>query len=98
MSAVTLSWRSMPYGKDQFFVKGTVLAQAIVPGTGHRFAIREVRGGRDDKGFSTLRYGLADAATVSDVEVRDGILPRVVFWADEPDDCIAKALSLARHG
>lgn len=96
MSAVTLSWRSMPYEEGHFFVKGTTLAQAVVPGTGYRFVVREVRGGRDQDGYPTLRYGLADAATVSDVEIRNGVLPRIVFWADEPEYCIAKALKLAR--
>lgn len=89
-----LSWRGVDYEKSRFFVKGTILAQAIVPGTLSRFAVREVRGGIGDDGYSTLRYGLADASTVSDDDVRAGKLPLVIYWADEPDNCVAEAMRI----
>ena len=93
MSVVSLSWHGVPYAKDRFFVKGAVIAQALVPGTLSRFAVREVRSGRDDEGYPTLRYALADAETVSDAEVREGKLPKAVFWADTPDECVSAAIS-----
>lgn len=89
-----LSWHGVDYEKSRFFVKGTILAQSIVPGTLSRFAVREVRGGIGDDGYSTLRYELADAATVSDEDVRAGKLPRVVYRSDEPDDCVVEAMRI----
>jgi len=91
---ITLSWHGVDYEKSRFFVKGTILAQSIVPGTLSRFAVREVRGGIGDDGYSTLRYELADAATVSDADVRAGKLPRSVYWSDEPDDCVVEAMRI----
>lgn len=93
---LSLVWRGCDVPSDRFFVKGTILATAYVPGTLSRFLIREVRGGRDEHGFPTLRYGLSDASTVSDAEVREGKGAKVVYWSDEPDQCLAKAAELLR--
>lgn len=85
-----LSWRTItPSNNPKFTVKGTELAQAIVPGTNSRFAIVEVRTIDADR-FLSVTYYVRDAKTVSDAEVRDGIKPKIVFRGDL-DECLKVA-------
>jgi hypothetical protein len=86
-----LNWRSLPYRRDSFFVVGTELSTAIVPGTLSRFAIVEVRA-RDGDRDPRLHYSVRDASTVSDEDVKAGRSPRHVKWFDEPDQAVAWCL------
>lgn len=82
MSALpALDWRSLPYPAGADLIKGTALAQAIVPGTRSRFAVVEVRT-READGFPGVRYSVRDAHTVSDADIRDGKTPREVARFD----------------
>jgi hypothetical protein len=91
MSAVSLNWRSLPYDPAKFLVKGTEIAQAIVPGTLSRFAIVETRA-LDASRMPALVYRLRDAATVSDAQVKVGERPHIVGVYAEPDQAVAAAL------
>lgn len=84
MSAVFLDWRSVtPSNSPLYFVKGTVLAIAIVPGTLSRFAIAEIR--TWDGANSAVRYSVRDASTVLDADIRNGKSPREVASFDGID-------------
>jgi len=92
LSAVSLAWRSLPYDPAKFLVKGTEIAQAIVPGTLSRFAIVETRA-LDETRVPTLVYRLRDAQTVSDAEIKAGHRPRIVGVFDEPEKAVDAALN-----
>jgi hypothetical protein len=92
VSAVSLNWHSLPYDPAKFLVKGTEIAQAIVPGTLSRFAIVETRSIGEDR-MPALVYRLRDATTVSDADVRAGVRPHVVGVYAEPDLAAAAALA-----
>lgn len=91
MSAVSLNWRSLPYDPAKFLVKGTEIAQAIVPGSLSRFAIVETRSIGQDR-MPALVYCLRDAATVSDAQVCAGERPHIVGVYAEPEMAVAAAL------
>lgn len=63
-----------------FYVRGTELAVAMVPGMGSRFQLCDHR--TITQGDSGIEYDreicVRDAASVSDAEVKDGIRPRIV--------------------
>lgn len=84
-----LCWRVV-LGRDdpKYMVKGHVLATAFAPGTHSRFMIEEVRRMNADRSMG-VAYRVRDAATVSDAEVRDGKMSKVVFYADTIDDCLS---------
>jgi len=83
-----LEWSPLTTSRDPgFMVKGTELAQAIVPGTRSRFAIVEVRALGADR-MPDVTYRVRDAETVSDADVRAGKRPAVVFHGDY-DACVA---------
>ena len=86
-AAMPLLWRTLASCNDpDLFVKGKELAQAIVPDTRSRFALVEVR--TFDGQHSGVRYSVRDAATVSDVEVREGKRPKQVASFDDLDAAI----------
>ena len=85
-----LNWRSFPYEQSKFLVKGTELAQAIVPDTCSRFAVVEYRT-RDADGFPSAAYRLRDAETVSDADIRAGKRPAIVGNFDSLDDAVKAA-------
>lgn len=88
-----LSWQPLPYRQDRFFVRGTELAVAIVPGTLSRFAVYETRGAPDAGQPGDVFYAVRDAATVSDDDVRNGRRPAIVARFPEPDAAVAWALA-----
>jgi hypothetical protein len=74
-----LSWKTLCSSADRrFFVKGTELAIAIVPGYRSRFSVTEVRA-LDAAGFSDVKYRIRDAELISDADVAAGKLPPIVF-------------------
>lgn len=77
-----LEWRSLvPTTSSSFLVKGTELSCAVVPGTGWRFMLYEVRCYGPDR-EPDRRYRLRDAASVCDADVREGKRPGVC-WEGE---------------
>lgn len=89
-----LEWRTLPYDPGKYFVVGTELAAAYVPGTLSRFAIYETRGHPYDGHAGDVYYAVRDAYTVSDAQVRAGKRAKVVARFDSYDD--AANWSLAR--
>lgn len=84
-----LYWRVVLDPNDsKYMVKGHVLSTAFVPETNSRFMIEEVRCMYADRTMG-VNYRVRDAATVSDAEVRDGKMSKVVFYADTIDDCLS---------
>lgn len=75
-----LRWRTMVRDRDaSFFVKGTELANAIVPGTSHRFMLCEVRAYPTGNYQEPDReYLVRDAHGVSDAQVAERVRPPVV--------------------
>lgn len=85
----SLFWRSLPYRQQRFFVRGTELSAAIVPGTLSRFAIYETRC-HDAAGMPDRYYRVRDAETVTDDEIRAGKQARIVGPAfADPDAAVA---------
>jgi hypothetical protein len=84
LSPVTdLRWQAVTdYRDPKWSVKGTRLAQAIY-GWRSRFAIVEIR--TYDFG---VRYGIADADTVSDADVKAGKRPKIVKNFETLDECV----------
>lgn len=73
-----LQWRTITDSRSpKFFVKHVRLAVAFYGH--HRFGIYEVRGAADGDGSYADYYVVTDAETVSDAEVKAGIMPKVVF-------------------
>jgi hypothetical protein len=70
------------YRDPKWSVKGTRLSQAIY-GWRSRFAIVEIR--TMDFG---VRYGIADAETVSDADVKAGKRPEIVKNFDTVEECV----------
>lgn len=90
-----LDWHSVTSSSDtRFFVKGTVLSRAVVPDTLHRFVVVEIRC-QDADGHPGRLYGLEDAYTVSDADVRDGKRPKIVARFRDLDAALAEARRLA---
>ena len=84
MSATNLNWQYVTDPRDRkWTVKGTRLAQAVY-GFQSRFAIVEIR--TYDFG---VEYGIADATTVSDAEVKAGKLPAIVKRYETAEECVA---------
>lgn len=93
--SANLSWRSV-YAADKFMVKGTELSVALVPGTGSRFQICEVRS-YDESRMPDRVYYLRDAHTVTDAQVLAGVRPKIVGrYSDEEAACLA-ALDAHEH-
>lgn len=81
---MSLNWQAVTdYRDPKWSVKGTRLAQAVY-GWKSRFAIVEIR--TLDLG---VRYGIADADTVSDADVKAGKRPEIVRSYDTLDECVA---------
>lgn len=95
MSAVLLEWRNLSYDPRQFFVVGTELNAAAVPGTLHRFVIYETRGYPRRDGPGDVYYAVRDAYTVSEADVRIGKRPKVVARFDTADDAVTWAQRVA---
>ena len=93
--SIALSWRTLPYDQRQFFVVGTELAAAYVPGTLSRFAIYETRGYPRKDGPGDVYYAVRDAHTVSDDGVRENKRPRIVARFDTSDEAVAWATERA---
>lgn len=89
MSALpNLNWQYVTDPRDpKFMVKGTRIAQAVY-GFQNRFAICEVRRGTPEDRFG-VAYGVSDASTVSDAEVKAGVLPKIVKFYPNIDECVA---------
>lgn len=85
MSAISqLNWNYVTdYRDPKFMVKGTRIAQAV-RGFQSRFALVEVR--TRDHGVT---YGISDAETVSDAEVKVGVLPKIVKWSDDAEELLS---------
>lgn len=80
-----LNWQTITGSLDpRYMVKGTELAQAILPGNHCRFALVEVRCYDADRN-SDVTYRVRDAETVTDAEVKSGTRPRVVFEGSYDD-------------
>lgn len=78
-----LRWQAVTdYRDPKWSVKGTRLAQAAY-GWNSRFAIVEIR--TMDFG---VRYGIADAETVSDADVKAGKRPEIVKNFDTLEECV----------
>lgn len=88
-----LNWHSLPYDASKVLVKGTELAQAIIPGTRSRFAVVETRSMEAD-GTPGLLYRLRDAETVSDADVAKGIRPHIVGVFPTAEEAVAQALAM----
>lgn len=81
---MNLNWQYVTDPRDpKFKVKGTRIAQAVC-GFRSRFAIVELR----TYDFGVV-YGIADAETVSDADVKAGVRPRIVKWFDNLEDAVA---------
>lgn len=81
---MSLNWQAVTDHRDpKWSVKGTRLAQAVY-GWKSRFAIVEIRA--IDFG---VRYGVSDADTVSDADVKAGKRPDIIKTYDTLDECIA---------
>lgn len=79
-----LNWQYVTdYRDPKFMVSGTRIAQAVC-GFQSRFAIVEIRQ-RD----GSVRFGIADADTVTDAQVKAGKLPEIVKVYDDPEECLA---------
>lgn len=78
MSRLALNWRTVTDSRSSaFFVKHTRLAVALCYQS--RFAIYETRGPANADGSYDDYYQVADAATVSDADIKAGKSPKVVF-------------------
>lgn len=75
-----LRWRTLVRERDHaFFVKGSELANAIVPGTSHRFMLCEVRAyPTGDYAEPDREYCVRDAHAITDAQVRDRVRPPIV--------------------
>lgn len=74
-----LDWRTVTPSNDRkFMVKGAVLARAFAPNCHLRFMLEEIRA-YDTDGNADRSYRVRDAATVSDVQVREGKESLIVF-------------------
>lgn len=88
-----LHWRSLQAPSGRREVKGTELAQAIVPGTNSRFAVCEAVA-LDAEGNRGVNYRLRDADTVSDADLRMGRRPKIVGVYETPEDAVTAALKM----
>ena len=93
MSAIRLEWRTLPYDSSKYFVVGTEIAAAYVPGTLSRFAIVETRGYPRLNGPGDVYYVVRDAATVSDDDVRSEKRAKIVARFDNYDEAIEWSLA-----
>lgn len=93
MSTLTFSWNALPYAPGKRGVKGTELAQAIVPHTQSRFAVCETVA-LDGDGNHTTVYRLRDAHTVSDADIRNCVRPKIVGVFPSPEDAACAAYEL----
>lgn len=87
MSAV-LGWRSLSYDPSKYFVMGTEIAAAYVPGTSSRFAVYETRGQPFDGHAGDVYYTVRDAYTVTDEAVREGARAKVVARFESADEAV----------
>lgn len=83
-----MNWRNVtPSNSTRFFVKGTELNNAIVPGTLSRFQICEIRC-YDHERQADRRYAVRDAETVSDAQIHKGKRPEIVKWFDDENSAV----------
>jgi len=79
-----LQWKSLvPSWHKRFYVKGTELSCAIIPGCRSRFCIYEVRC-LDENGQPDVFYRVRDAEGVSDAGLKAGERPPVVMQFKDP--------------
>lgn len=83
-----LHWRTItPAHDDRFLVKGAELSCAIVPHTGHRFALCELRTYTADD--YDREYAVRDAHAVSDADIHEGRRPPIVARFADIDAALA---------
>jgi hypothetical protein len=83
-----IRWRGANPPTNKLLVKGTLLSVGFVIGQDNRYGIYEVRT-READGHAGTRYEVRDADMASDLDIRVGITPPVVFQASDPAECEA---------
>lgn len=92
---IALEWRSIVSSNNRdFWIKGTELDMALVPGSRSRLALYSVRAYDADRN-ADVRYRVRDAGKISDADVKAGKRPPIVAEYATLDEFEA-ALSRAR--
>lgn len=82
-TATGLEWRSLCSSRDpKYMVKGTRLAQAIVPSTRSRFAIVQIRQ------INSFVYAVTDAETITIKQAMNGENPKTVATFNDEEKAI----------